>query len=240
MATPLVSVIVPCYRPGLLIDGCLEGLLDQDLDGPYEVIVVDNGSRDDSVEFLREEFPEVRVVSLDRNYHFAHGSNVGVGAAKNDVVVLLNNDMFVDPGFLRPLLDGFTDERVFAVSSQIFFQDRERRREETGKTGGEWQRGTLELFHGEITAGDLQRKTVPVLWAGGGSCAVDRHKFQALGGFDKLYYPFYLEDTDLSWEAWRRGWTVWMAPASTVIHKHRGTTRPRRWPRSTGSTAPSR
>ena len=219
------SIVVLNYDGRHLLQECLPSVLAAvRQDGRnHEVIVVDNGSRDDSLEFLRKEFPEVRVVSLDRNYHFAHGNNVGVGAAKNDVVVLLNNDMFVDPGFLRPLLDGFTDERVFAVSSQIFFQDRGRRREETGKTGGEWQRGTLELFHGEVTAGDLQRKTVPVLWAGGGSCAVDRGKFRALGGFDKLYYPFYLEDTDLSWEAWRRGWTVWMAPASTVIHKHRST-----------------
>ena len=152
--------------------------------------MVDNGSQDDSVEFLRKEFPDVRVVSLDRNYHFAHGNNIGVAAAKNDVVVLLNNDMFVDPGFLRPLLDGFTDERRFAVSSQIFFQDRERRREETGKTGGEWRTRELELFHGEVTAGDLQRKTVPVLWAGGGSCAVDRRKFQALGWLRQTVLPF--------------------------------------------------
>ena len=219
------SIVVLNYDGRHLLQECLPSVLAAvRQDGRnHEVIVVDNGSQDDSVEFLRKEFPDVRVVSLDRNYHFAHGNNVGVGAAKNDVVVLLNNDMFVEPGFLRPLLDGFADERVFAVSSQIFFQDRERRREETGKTGGEWLRGELELFHGEVTAGDLQRKTVPVLWAGGGSCAVDRSKFQALGGFDQLYYPFYLEDTDLSWEAWRRGWTVWMAPASTVIHKHRGT-----------------
>ncbi|MCI0423072.1 MAG: glycosyltransferase family 2 protein [Acidobacteria bacterium] len=219
------SIVVLNYDGRHLLQECLPSVLAAVRhDGRnHEVIVVDNGSRDDSLEFLREHFPEVRIVSLDRNYHFAHGNNFGVSSARNDVVILLNNDMFVDRGFLRPLLDGFTDERVFAVASQIFFQDRERRREETGKTGGEWKRGTLELFHGEVTAGDLQRKTVPVLWAGGGSCAVDKHKFQALGGFDRLYYPFYLEDTDLSWEAWRRGWTVWLAPASVVIHKHRGT-----------------
>src|SRR5262245_15790696 len=139
------SIVVLNYDGRPLLQECLPSVLAavrQDSRN-HEVIVVDNGSRDDSIEFLREEFPEVRIVTLDRNYHFAHGNNVGVAEAKNDVVVLLNNDMFVDPGFLRPLLDGFTDERVFAISSQIFFQDRERRREETGKTGGEWQRGTL-------------------------------------------------------------------------------------------------
>lgn len=219
------SIVVLNYDGRHLLQECLPSVLAAvRQDGrDHEVIVVDNGSRDDSVEYLRREFPGVRVVSLDRNYHFAHGNNIGVAEAKNDLVVLLNNDMFVNEGFLRPLLEGFADERVFAVASQIFFQDRERRREETGKTGGEWRCGELDFFHGEVTAGDLQRKAVPVLWAGGGSCAVDRRKFQALGGFDKLYYPFYLEDTDLSWEAWRRGWTVWLAPASTVIHKHRGT-----------------
>jgi GT2 family glycosyltransferase len=65
---------------------------------------------------------------------------------------------------------------------------------------------------------------VNVFWAGGGACAVDRRRFQLLGGFDSLYHPFYVEDTDLSYQAWKRGWKSVLAPGSRVIHKHRGTT----------------
>ncbi len=73
----------------------------------HEIMVVDNGSRDGSVDFLRSHFPSVRVIPLDRNRRFTGGNNAGVAAAKNDIVVFLNNDMQVDPDFLKPLLDGF-------------------------------------------------------------------------------------------------------------------------------------
>jgi GT2 family glycosyltransferase len=66
-----------------------------------------------------------------------------------------------------------------------------------------------------------------VFWAGGGACAIDRRKFEQLGGFDSLYQPFYVEDTDLSYQAWKRGWKSLMAPASRVVHRHRGTSGPR-------------
>jgi GT2 family glycosyltransferase len=64
---------------------------------------------------------------------------------------------------------------------------------------------------------------MPVFWAGGGSCAIDRNKYLAIGGFDSLYRPFYVEDTDLSYQAWKRGWKCLLAPASRVVHKHRST-----------------
>ena len=65
---------------------------------------------------------------------------------------------------------------------------------------------------------------MPVLWAGGGSSAVSRRKFEALGGFEELYNPFYMEDVDLSFRAWRRGWPSLLAPRSVVQHRHRGST----------------
>jgi hypothetical protein len=67
----------------------------------------------------------------------------------------------------------------------------------------------------------------PVLWAGGGSSAYDRHKFLQLGGFDALYEPFYVEDLDLSYRAWKQGWRSLFARESVVYHEHRGTSRPR-------------
>jgi GT2 family glycosyltransferase len=132
--------------------------------------------------------------------------------------------MIVDPGFLKPLLKGFSHASVFAVTSQIFFADPQRRREETGKTRARFERGFFYLWHDDIRPEDEMRDTMPVFWAGGGSCAIDRRKYLALGGFDSLYQPFYLEDTDLSYEAWKRGWQSLLAPASRVIHKHRSST----------------
>ena len=191
--------------------------------GEHEIIVVDNGSRDGSVEFLRAHFPAIGVVALPTNRRFTGGNNAGVQAAKNDIVVFLNNDMQVNPDFLQPLLDGFQKEDVFAVSCQVFFQDKTRRREETGKTRVRWKMGFLEASHDPITVADQRQRYVPIFWGGGGACAFDRKKFLALGGLDPLYDPFYLEDTDLSYQAWKRGWRSLLAVDSVVVHKHRGT-----------------
>jgi GT2 family glycosyltransferase/glycosyltransferase involved in cell wall biosynthesis len=185
-----------------------------------EIIVVDNGSTDGSAEWIRTHYPDVRVLALERNLGFGGGSNAGFGAAKNDVVVLLNSDMRVEPNFLAPLLEGFTDDSVFAVSCQIFLGDATRRREETGLTEGWWHDSGLRVGHREDAAID---RPFPCFYGGGGSCAFDRRKFLSLGGFDELFRPFYLEDTDIGFRAWKHGWKVLYQPASVVYHEHRGT-----------------
>ncbi|MDP8990861.1 MAG: glycosyltransferase, partial [Acidobacteriota bacterium] len=112
-----------------------------------EVIVVDNGSSDGSAEFVRERFPQVRVMALETNLGFGGGSNAGFRAARHDVVVLLNSDMRVEPDFLPPLLQGFSDAQVFSVACQIFFSDPHKIREETGLTEFRWERGNLRVRH---------------------------------------------------------------------------------------------
>jgi len=111
----------------------------------HEILVVDNGSSDGSVDYLRQQFPDVRVLPLDRNYGFSIGNNRGLQEVHSDIVVLLNNDMFVTADFLQPLLTPFADSSVFAVSSQIFFPDPGKRREETGKTMGKFEKGYVRF-----------------------------------------------------------------------------------------------
>jgi O-antigen biosynthesis protein len=192
-----------------------------------EIFVVDNGSGDGSVDYLKVHFPDVRVMTLDRNYGFSIGNNKGFQSVQSDVVVLLNNDMLVAPDFLQPLLAPLADSSVFAVASQIYFQDPSRRREETGKTKGAFEKGFFRLWHDQVLPSEEKCAALPIFWAGGGACAVDMRKLKAIGGFDTLYHPFYVEDTDLSWQAWKRGWKSLFAPQSHVVHKHRGTSRPR-------------
>jgi GT2 family glycosyltransferase len=225
----IATIIIVTWDGKHLLEECLPAVLEavRSEGGDHEILVVDNGSVDGSVEFVRDQFPQVRVLALDRNYGFTGGNNRGVREARTDIVVFLNNDMVVDRSFLKPLLSGFQDPSVFAVTSQIFLSDTTRRREETGKTRARFSRGFFELWHDDIDPLEESLLTIPVFWAGGGSCAFDRNKYLAIGGLDPLYHPFYVEDTDLSYQAWKRGWKCLLAPASRVVHKHRGTSRPK-------------
>jgi len=135
--TDCASVVIPNWNGRDLLEKYLPPLIRAMQGHPdNEIIVVDNGSTDGSAEFVRERFPEVRLLALPQNLGFGGGSNAGFRAAKNDIVVLLNSDMRVAEDFLAPLLEGFTHPDVFAVSCQIFFSDPGKRREETGLTQG--------------------------------------------------------------------------------------------------------
>jgi GT2 family glycosyltransferase/glycosyltransferase involved in cell wall biosynthesis len=219
--TKAASIVIPNWNGRELLEKYLSSVIAATANHPgSEVIVVDNGSDDGSAEFVRDRFSQVSVVALPENLGFGGGSNAGFRAAKNDIVVLLNSDMRVERDFLAPLLAGFQDENTFAVSCQIFFSDPAKLREETGLTEGWWQQGALRVRHRvepEI------RELFPCFYGGGGSCAFDRSKFLELGAFDELLKPFYLEDTDLGFLAWKRGWKVLYQPASIVYHEHRGT-----------------
>jgi GT2 family glycosyltransferase len=219
--TASASVVIPNWNGRDLLQKYLPSILTALAEHPdNEIVVVDNGSTDGSAEFLREHFPQVKLVALPENLGFGGGSNAGFRAASNDIVVLLNSDMRVQHDFLTPLLESFTDDKVFAVSCQIFFSDPEKVREETGLTQGWWESGRLRVRH---RTDEQVTDQYPCFYGGGGSCAFDRRKLLELGGFDPLLAPFYLEDTDLGFMAWKRGWKVLYQPRSVVYHEHRGT-----------------
>ena len=166
--TRAASLVIPNWNGKDLLERFVPSWLEAIKNHPgSEVIVVDNGSTDGSAEWLRSQHPEVILVALEKNLGFGGGSNAGFRAAKNDIVVLLNSDMRVEAGFLAPLLEGFTDGKVFAVSCQIFLSDRTKRREETGLTGGWWRNGALRVTHRED---EKVNELFPCFYGGGGSC----------------------------------------------------------------------
>jgi len=200
--------LMPSLR--VAVDQCL---------GDHEVIVVDNGSEDGSVEWLEQEHAWAKVVALPENLHFIRGNAEGAKVATRDLIVYLNNDMRVEPQFLTELLRPFEDDptgTLFASTSRIEMQGE---RVETGMA-------RVFVKHGELRFVQVPGTTTkgqPVLWAGGGSSAFDRKKHDAIGGFERLYVPCYVEDVSLSWQAWRRGWRCEYAHESVVHHAHRGT-----------------
>lgn len=151
----------------------------------HEILVVDDASEDESVEVLGRDFPAVRVVALKENVGFGAACNRGVEEAGNELVLLLNSDMEVTPASIGVLAEHFSEPEVFAA-------------------------GPRYAEPGDATAlPDGGRELVrPELGSPAGGGLFSRAKFLDLGGFDPLYRPFYWEDLDLGWRAWRAGWRV--------------------------------
>ncbi len=228
MSALRASLIIATWNGRHLLETCLPRVLRavEEEGNDHEVIVVDDASSDDTVEFLGREFPQVRVVALGRNVRFAGANNAGARAARGDVLVFLNNDMLVAPRFLGPLLRHFEDPEVFAATARIEMAPRRVAGgvvRETGLVRARFEDGFFVLQHDE----PLSDEPVDVLYAGGGSSGMRRDRFFELGGFDRLFRPFYFEDLDVCYRAQKMGWRVVFEPKSRMVHRHRQTNSPR-------------
>lgn len=225
-AEPRVSILLTNYNglenlqaclPGVLRAAAHQGLVD-------EVLLVDDCSSDESLSWLAANHPGVRVLPLDVRSGFLGAANAGFAAAKNRLVALLSNDMVPREDFLVTLLPHFRDPELFAVSALLKGPTGEL---EGGRNVGLFAFGNMFLLNSAkayrpFGAFVRNRDDLPLpSFFTGGNALYDREKFQALGGFDSLYHPFYWEDTDLCYRAWKRGWRVLSEPGSVVTHHQR-------------------
>jgi GT2 family glycosyltransferase len=185
--------------------------------GVMRVVVVDNRSTEPDVAIVEREFPEVEVVVAARN-DFLFSLNPIVAACPEEIVIILNNDMRVDPDFVAPLVRHFDDPTVFAATANVFDWDGVRRT--TGQRRMALRRWWFYKWW-DLTV----TEPVYTLDAGGGCAAFRRDRFVGLGGFDPLYRPAYYEDVDLSYRAWMRGWRTVFEPASVIYHREAATMR---------------
>lgn len=216
MGVKAASIIIANWNGRHLLEQFLPSVLNaiRDCD---EVIIVDNGSTDGSVEFLRTQFPQVRLITLPRNYGFSVANNLGALVAKHKIIVLLNNDMKPEKNFLEPMLEHFDDPNVFAVGAKLLrfdgspdFTNRARLVVSGGVIFGISERDKGKL--------DLIKEPEEQFHAPGGGSAFDREKFLALGGFDPIFSPAYFEDMDLSLRALQKGWRIIYEPRSVIWH----------------------
>ena len=210
-ATGSVSAVVPSLNGLELLRRSLPALVTAL--GAANVCVVDDAGSDGTIDMLRREFPEVRAIARETNGGFSVAVNQGIRAADADLIVLLNNDVEVSAGFLDPILPLFDDETVFAASPRILLPTRGNIDE--GCKTGYWHRG---VFYTSQKQGVSQ--VSPVLYSNGCASVCRRSMLAELGGFDEAYSPFYWEDTDLGYRAWKRGWKSLYQPGSTVVHQH--------------------
>jgi GT2 family glycosyltransferase/glycosyltransferase involved in cell wall biosynthesis len=228
---PQASLIISTWNGRHLLENCLPRVLQavQRAGGGHEIVVVDDASDDDTAGFVSREFPQVRLLLLKRNLRFAGANTAAARAARGEVLVFLNNDMLVEPDFLAPLLQHFEDPTVFAATAHIQMPPVRiggGTIRETGLVRARFEDGFFVLHHED----PLSEEPTPAFYAGGGSSAVRRDRFLHLGGFDRLFRPFYFEDLDVSYRAQKMGWRVLFEPRSRMLHQHRRTNNPRNFP----------
>ncbi|HOW42476.1 MAG TPA: glycosyltransferase family 2 protein [Candidatus Omnitrophota bacterium] len=211
----LVSVVVLNLNGCELLKVCLAALVSQTYQ-PVEIIVVDNGSQDDSVDVLKKEYPQIRIIENKRNLGYAPAANIGIKQARGEYIAVLNNDTRCDLDWLQKLMDIMaTDERIGSCSSKQmnFFQP-----EIIDSAGIQLHRGGFPLNRGRGQKDTGQFSTVePVLGAAGASALYRRRMLEEAGLFDEVFFA-YNEEFDLALRQLLCGWKCMFVPDATVYH----------------------
>lgn len=216
-----LSVVLVNWNGRPFIDRCLD-CLQRDLETlpDTEIVVVDNASTDDSVEHLRRTWPDVRVIDLDANVGFAAGCNLGARAAAHDVVVFLNTDAFVEPGWAMALLIGLADRPHTVIAGGLALFDHDPSLvNSAGVRVAVSGAGTDLGFEQHLDQVPIDERDVAAI--SGVSMAADREWFLATGGFDERFF-MYFEDVELCLRAWLEGRRVRFCGRARVFHAFGG------------------
>jgi hypothetical protein len=217
----LVSVVVVNYNGKKFLDDCLSSLERQTCQN-FEVILVDNGSSDDSIAFARGKFPGVKIVDNGVNLGFAGGTNSGIREAQGEFIFTLNNDTIADPRMLEEIVRPMqSDQHVGVCGSKMLLSDG--RINSTAicisRSGAAWDRGMGEVDNGQYD------KREEVFGACAGAALYRRSMLEEIGLFDEDFF-LYSEDVDLAFRAQLAGWKCMYVPTAKVVHVHGGTTGP--------------
>jgi len=218
-----ISIVVPNYNGMRYFDTVIPSFFAA-LRGfeQSEVLVVDDVSSDGSVEYLREKYPAVRLIALDKNVGFGRACNVGITNARHRAVYLLNSDIILEQDGIGPMLESLEKEDTFAVTPKLYLWDFV-----TFHSGINAAKMNSECFpvwnEANYVNTPVVEETSPTFYAIGAAMFVDKEKFLQLGGFDPIYVPYCWEDIDICYRAWKRGWRVLYEPTSIAYHKSHGT-----------------
>ncbi|TAK30275.1 MAG: glycosyltransferase family 2 protein [Chloroflexota bacterium] len=213
---PTVSVIIPNWNGKHLLPACLDSLRGQTF-RDFETVVVDNGSKDGSVELLREQYPEVRLLALPINRFFAGAVNHGIKETRSPIVALLNNDAEAEPAWLEALVHGLANHpRCGMAASKILLYDRP----DVLNSAGDFVRldgipGNRGVWERDLGQYDDQ---TDVFGACAGAAAYRRSLFDEIGYFDEEYLA-YCEDVDLNFRARLAGFECVFVPEARVHHR---------------------
>lgn len=212
---PLVSIIIINWNGKTVIERCLRAVFDQTFQN-FEIIVVDNGSTDGSLQVIADLFPQIRLIQLESNHGFAHANNVASAQARGQWLALINSDVFPEPDWLQAMLDASQThpDLYFFTSCQIQAND-PNLLDGTGdqyNIGGiAWRRQINQPVENAVPYID------EVFSACGAAALIPRDAFLETGGFDEDYFS-YLEDVDLGFRLRLLGYRCLYVPRARVLH----------------------
>ncbi len=224
---PSVAVVILNWNGQALLEKFLPSVL-QSIYGNLQLIVGDNASTDDSVAFLRKNYPDLRIIQNDHNYGFAEGYRKLLEQVEADYYVLLNSDVEVPSNWIQPVIEQMeTDPLIAAAQPKIKWQKNKSQFEYAGAAGGfldlhgyPFCRGrlfdTIETDHGQYN------QPTEIFWASGAALFVRSKAWKEAGGLDPDFFA-HMEEIDLCWRLKNLGYKVVYCPGAEVYHLGGGT-----------------
>ena len=215
---PFTSIIIPTYNGQSLLATCLDALRRQTYPpSRFEIIVVDDASRDGTAAFVQETYPEARLIALQENHGFVVACNSGARMAQGEILALLNNDTEPEPQWLEVLVEGLMRHpEAGSAASKLLLFDRRDTLHTTGDIMGQdgvpRNRGVWEQDTGQYD------QELWVFGACGAAAAYRRHAWKAAGGLEESLF-MYLDDVDLAWRLQLLGWKSLYVPEARVYHR---------------------
>jgi len=212
---PLVTILVPHYNNPNILAPCLESLARLEPSSPnHEIVVVDDGSTDDSVVWIRENHPGISVVECGENRGFVGAVRKGIESTTGEILVFLNNDTRAEPDWLTQLVNPLIEGEVSGATGSVL----------TDWTGERalFKGGSVNYlgfgFEDQGELPDPESSPIPLLFVCGGAMAISRKTYDQCGGFDETYGSIY-EDLDLGWRLNLLGYDCCLVPGSRVAHR---------------------
>jgi GT2 family glycosyltransferase len=203
----LVSIIIVNFNGIKYLEKCLGSILKINYQN-YEIIVIDNHSTDGSIDLIKQKYPQVKLVELEKNYGFAEPNNIAAKIAMGQYLHFLNNDTEVTPNFLDELIKTMKQDSDIAILQSMLLHP-----DDTVDSGGDYADTLGRAYSSKKRPEEIQS----ILSARGASMMVRKDIFWKLGGFDQEFFATF-EDVDIGWRAWISGYKVAIVPKSIVYH----------------------
>ncbi len=223
-----VAIVILNWNGKSFLQRFLPSVVKHSAQDGVKVIIADNGSDDDSVSFLKNTFPSVSIISLDKNYGFAEGYNRALSQVEAEYLILLNSDVEVTEGWLNPMI-GLLDKNplVAACMPKIISSERKDLFEYAGAAGGFIDKYGYPFCQGRIfdsieTDYGQYNKPRDIFWASGACLMVRGPLYKLAGGLDPHFFA-HMEEIDLCWRLKNRGYRIMVEPRSLVYHFGGGT-----------------